>query len=284
MADQGVWFKLWVSALSDPDLANLSLEDFARWTILGAYIKAHGQAGSLHLKAPARALCGLLRVQDFPALQGVLHRLPNVVEETDNVAVSGETCSTVSFLNWSKYQGDYSTPRVRAMREMKRTRGEERRRDEKRGEETRRDETRKEKKREPQAVIPSPAVAVVHVTRSVWQGYLEAYLARYGIEPVRNAKVNGQLARFVQRIPAAEAAEVAAFYVSHSGAFYVRAGHPVDLLLRDAEKLRTEWATGRRITETGARQGDQRQNMGDIAHRLIAKAEQQQAEARRAQP
>src|SRR3990167_4705339 len=42
MADQGVWFKLWCSALADPDLSNLCLEDFARWAILGTYIKAHG--------------------------------------------------------------------------------------------------------------------------------------------------------------------------------------------------------------------------------------------------
>lgn len=137
MADQGVWFKLWCSALSDPDLANLSLADFARWCILGTYIKAHGTAGELRLTAPARALSGLLQVGDFAALQEVFHRLPNVCMEKDNSAVSSETVLIVSLRNWAKYQGDYSTHRVRKFREMKRSkrRGEEKRGEEKRGEE-----------------------------------------------------------------------------------------------------------------------------------------------------
>ena len=108
-----------------------------------------------------------------------------------------------------------------------------------------------------------------------WNGYRDAYQRRYGVEPVRNAKVNSQLALFVKRIPAVEVAEVAAWYLGNNAALYVRAGHPVDLLLRDAEKLRTEWATGQRVTETGARASDQRQERGGIADRLLAKAARQ---------
>jgi uncharacterized phage protein (TIGR02220 family) len=134
VADQGTWFKLWISALSDPDLANLSLEYFARWCILGTYIKAHGTAGRLRLTAPARALSGLLQVGDFVALQEVFHRLPNVITEKGNQTVSPETILTVTLRNWSKYQGDYSTARVRKFREMKRSK--------RRGEESRREETR----------------------------------------------------------------------------------------------------------------------------------------------
>lgn len=78
----------------------------------------------------------------------------------------------------------------------------------------------------------------------VWQAYSAAYQARYGVEPMRNATVSGQLAQFVGRIPADEAPRVAAFFVGHSGGLYVAAMHPVNLLLRDAEKLRTQWATG----------------------------------------
>ena len=130
--------------------------------------------------------------------------------------------------------------------------------------------------------LPGPVVPGV-LTAPAWEGYRAAYQRRYGTDPVRNAKVNGQLAHLLKRIPADEAPEVAAFYVAHSAALYVRAGHPVDLLLRDAEKLRTEWVTGHRITETKARQDDQRQNTGDIAHRLLEKAERQAEEARRAE-
>jgi hypothetical protein len=62
----------------------------------------------------------------------------------------------------------------------------------------------------------------------------------------------------VERIPEAEAPAVAAFYLTHNDAFYVKSMHPVGLLLRDAEKLRTEWATGRKVTSIQARQGEAR--------------------------
>lgn len=87
-------------------------------------------------------------------------------------------------------------------------------------------------------------------TNAAWNGYAAAYRARYGADPVRNASVNGKLAGFVAKIPAAEVAEVAAYFVGHGNTLYVRAGHPVDLLLRDAEKLRTEWFTNRPIVDT----------------------------------
>ena len=108
-----------------------------------------------------------------------------------------------------------------------------------------------------------------------WEGYCTAYRRRYGVDPVRNAKINGQLANFVRRVPAAEAPLIAAFYVESNTADYVRAGHSIDRLLFNAEKLRTEWATGRRITETAARQGDRTENMGQIARDLIAKHSQE---------
>jgi hypothetical protein len=89
-----------------------------------------------------------------------------------------------------------------------------------------------------------------------WESYSTAYEAKYRVKPVRNAKVNSQFAQLVKRLGAEDAPRVAAWYLSHAGALYVRSGHCVDLLLRDAEKLRTEWATGHRITETRARQED----------------------------
>lgn len=86
----------------------------------------------------------------------------------------------------------------------------------------------------------------------MWEAYSKAYLARYGVEPVRNRTVNGQLANFVERIPADEAPEVAAFFVKHNNALYCNAQHPVTLLLRDAESLRTQWATGTTVADRRA--------------------------------
>ncbi|WP_239058846.1 hypothetical protein GL267_002960 [Acidithiobacillus ferrianus] len=80
-------------------------------------------------------------------------------------------------------------------------------------------------------------------TTATWEAYSQAYQGRYGTEPVRNQKVNGQLAHLVKRLGQDESPAVAAFFVNHNGRFYVQGMHQVDLLLRDAEKLRTEWVT-----------------------------------------
>ena len=100
--------------------------------------------------------------------------------------------------------------------------------------------------------------------RETWVSYAGAYFDRYGTEPVRNAKVNGQVKQFVQRIGARESPDVAAYYLTHHDSFYVRKLHDFGLLLADAEKIRTEWATGRKITGTRAKQTEQTGTMTDI--------------------
>lgn len=92
--------------------------------------------------------------------------------------------------------------------------------------------------------------------REVWKAYGSAYFDRYGTEPVRNATVSSQVKTFVQRIGRTEAPLVAAFYVSHPGQFYVKNMHQFGHALKDAEKLRTEWATRRVVTDTQARHSD----------------------------
>lgn len=94
-------------------------------------------------------------------------------------------------------------------------------------------------------------------TKETWGLYAMAYFSRYRVDPVRNQTVNSQMAQFVSRIGQEEAPQVAAFYVHSNAAFYVQCGHSVGIMLRDAEKLRMEWATGRQITQTRARQQDQ---------------------------
>jgi hypothetical protein len=91
-------------------------------------------------------------------------------------------------------------------------------------------------------------------TASTWASYAEAYRGIYGTDPVRNRTVNGQLSQFVDRVGAADAPQVAAFFLSHPNAYYRSRGHSVGCLLSDAEKLRTEWATKRVTTGTQARQ------------------------------
>jgi hypothetical protein len=94
---------------------------------------------------------------------------------------------------------------------------------------------------------PDEPSATVASSAKVWVAYAAAYKLRYGIFPVRNAKVNSMLKQFVSRVPMAEAPAVAEFYVADTEPLYVKAAHCIDLLLRDAEKVRMAWATGRRV-------------------------------------
>lgn len=89
-------------------------------------------------------------------------------------------------------------------------------------------------------------------TVETWLSYAKAYFERYGTEPVRNATVNGQLKNFVARIGATESPWVAASYLQNQSRRYVNGGHSVGLMLHDAEKLRTEWANGRVVTDAQA--------------------------------
>lgn len=141
MADSGRWFKLWCASVNDPDLSNLDIADFGRWAKLGAYIKEHGTDGSVTLKEPSKMIIAMLQL---PSLKDIAL----CFERMRNVTVSLETNSIVSYTikyeNWHKYQGDFSTQRVRKFRAKKTNM----KRSKRRGEEKRGEETRKEEKRE----------------------------------------------------------------------------------------------------------------------------------------
>lgn len=89
---------------------------------------------------------------------------------------------------------------------------------------------------------------------NTWDAYTIAYLERYGVEPVRNAKVNAQIAQLVQRLGAEEAPQVAMFYVTINDSFFIRSSHELGLLVSRAEGIRTQWLTGRQVNAVTARQ------------------------------
>ena len=96
--------------------------------------------------------------------------------------------------------------------------------------------------------------------------------------PTRNAKVNGQMAQFCKRVPIEEAPEIAAFYLGHNNAWYIRGSHSVGSLLNEAEKLRTEWQTGRKVTGRKALQDEQTATNFDNAERAIEMLERRDHE------
>jgi hypothetical protein len=91
-------------------------------------------------------------------------------------------------------------------------------------------------------------------TNSTWEAYASAYWNRYNDEPRRSQAVNGQLASFIGKVGAEDAPSIAAFYVHHSDQLYVRSMHPLTLLVRDSQRIATEWKTGDLMTATRARQ------------------------------
>lgn len=105
----------------------------------------------------------------------------------------------------------------------------------------------------------------------VWREYIPAYRARYGKEPIRNQSQNTAACQIIDKIGKADAGAVAAFYVSLNSSWYVQKGHTLKAMVVDAEKLHTDWATGRRSTQTAARQGDEQQAKGDTWQKAIEK-------------
>ena len=106
--------------------------------------------------------------------------------------------------------------------------------------------------------------------RLLWTMYKAAFRNRYGIDPVRNAKVNTQVKQIVQRL-GEEGALVAEFYVYQvNEAFVVKKTHDLGLLLKDAESYRTQWAMGRAMTQTRAQQIDSTQANASAADEAIA--------------
>lgn len=124
-----------------------------------------------------------------------------------------------------------------------------------------------------------PADANAPATESgieTWEAYATAFKARYSVNPVRNAKVNGQIAALVKRLGAEEAPRVAEFYLTHNAQAYVQRGHSVGMLLIDAEKLRTEWARGRKITKSEVKNAEQADDAREQVERVAARIEARQ--------
>lgn len=115
------------------------------------------------------------------------------------------------------------------------------------------------KKKDPEAEAKKEA------NRATWQAYVDSYFNRYGAEPVRNAKANALIAQLVQRIGEAEAPEVAFHYVTINDAFYVRTMHDLGNLVAKCESIRTQWATGRQMNGTTARQIENTQSNASAA-------------------
>ena len=88
-----------------------------------------------------------------------------------------------------------------------------------------------------------------------WEFYKQAYLERYGIEPVRNARVNRNILDFVRQV-GANAPQMIYFFVFHNNSWYVQKGHDTGTLLQNIQAIARDWAKGYQTTQTYAKQGE----------------------------
>ncbi len=136
MADNKRWFKVWTTVLNDPHLFTMSLEDVARWFLLGALTAEQGNSGNL--KISKKQLCNLFRNDNENDNKNSLNNMPNLEYTNDNDTI------TVTFLKWSKYQVD-STVYERVKKHRKKANDNDVRREEKRREKEEKKKEYKEK-------------------------------------------------------------------------------------------------------------------------------------------
>lgn len=110
-----------------------------------------------------------------------------------------------------------------------------------------------------------PAVKIV----DTWTAYARAMTKRYKVAPTRNASVNGILAHFVNRVGMSKSPSIATFYVEHQSYWYAKNGHPVGLMLKDAEKLAMEWESGNVITNQQAKAGERQTSNVNVFKRIV---------------
>jgi hypothetical protein len=110
---------------------------------------------------------------------------------------------------------------------------------------------------------PSGPPEDIGLRRQVWDAYREAYITRYKSEPVRNAKVNGQVKQLAERL-GSEAPDVVRFYLQHDKSFYVNKLHDIGLCVADAEALRTQWFHGRAVTQVDIKRFERASAVRDL--------------------
>lgn len=84
--------------------------------------------------------------------------------------------------------------------------------------------------------------------KKIWLSYAYAYRLRYGVEPVRNAKVNSNISKLRELLGAEQAFNLVKFYLTHNKTRYVENTHSIGLCLLDYETLRTQMIKEKPIT------------------------------------
>jgi hypothetical protein len=116
-------------------------------------------------------------------------------------------------------------------------------------------------------------------SRPSWDAYEDGFYSRYGEKPLDNPKSRSQMLNFLKLVSVDEAPGIIASYLQNNHFRYVDSKHPLGLLVTDAQKLRTEWATKKPMTSASARRIDYSQTNLDAFAPLLAEEERKEREA-----
>ena len=84
-----------------------------------------------------------------------------------------------------------------------------------------------------------------------WENYKRNHEAKYGREPLRNAKVNSTLKRIGQALSVDDIPLIFDFYFAHQNQFYSTCNHSLEILERDLNKLMNEMNSCQSVDKSG---------------------------------
>lgn len=93
----------------------------------------------------------------------------------------------------------------------------------------------------------------------IFEAYREAYLQRYKVEPLRNAKTNSICSQIAKQLPLDEALALMHFFLQQNVAFYIQRGHAIQLALGDLQALRTNMLNNQAMSSRQAQLADKQQ-------------------------
>jgi len=101
----------------------------------------------------------------------------------------------------------------------------------------------------------------------VWDRYREQFVKRYGVEPMRNAKVNAQCKQLYERLGESGIGAID-FYLTHNDSWYLKNQHDLGSLLAKAESIFTQWQRGHAVTSAQVRDAEKAIHKNDIKSQL----------------
>lgn len=107
----------------------------------------------------------------------------------------------------------------------------------------------------------------------IFEAYQDAYVQRYKIEPLRNAKTNSICSQIAKQLPLDEAVALMHFFVQQNVAFYLQRGHAIQLALGDLQVLRTNMLQNKAMSSRQAFLADKQQAQKNMVESYLENRE-----------